>query len=236
MNRKRETLPSPAENCRVALDRTAEAACLHVFAANLCGFSCSLGFQSLLGANIDFDLLGFGFRLFCQSDLEGPLVIVGRNLLRIHGWGQSEGPGEASILPLHATEVLFFLFLLELAFAVHGQGLVFDANIDVLLVNSRDFDLQRDVVLVFVYIHWRRKGAGGQRLILRVSIERISEKPVHPVLQSPVHPVLQSSELTNGLPTGQNGHNSIPPSNSWWFLWLPTHIRCPAKHKGSIKY
>src|SRR5579863_10586186 len=109
------------QNCRAELpslpDRTAEGY-PYVFPANLSGFAWSLSFESLLAANVDFDLLGLGFRLLRQSDLEDPFVVVGRHLLRIHGSGQSEGPGEASVLPLHATEILFFLFLLELTFAV----------------------------------------------------------------------------------------------------------------------
>src|ERR1700678_3623732 len=161
---------------------------------NLRGFAWSLGFQSLLTTNVDFDLLGLGFRLFRQSDLQDSLVIVGRDLLRIHSCRQSEGPGEASILPLHATVILFFLFLFELAFAVHSQSVVLDANIDVLLVNARDFDFQRDVVFVFVHIHGRRKRARGQRLVLRVASYRITEQPVHAILQS--------VELTERIPTG----------------------------------
>src|SRR6202035_3331854 len=34
------------------------------------GFAWGLGFQGLLAANVDFDLLGLGFRLFCKADLQ----------------------------------------------------------------------------------------------------------------------------------------------------------------------
>jgi hypothetical protein len=46
---------------------------------------------------------------------------VGAHLPRIHGTGQRERPGEASVLPLDATEVLLFLFLLDLALAMDGD-------------------------------------------------------------------------------------------------------------------
>src|SRR5579864_5879017 len=84
---------------------------LHKQIASLRGFAWSLGFEGLLAAHVDFDLLGFGFRLFRQVDLQDSLVVGRRDLLRIHGLGQGEGASEASILPLYATEILFFLFL-----------------------------------------------------------------------------------------------------------------------------
>src|SRR5580658_6990913 len=148
------------------------------------GFAWAFAFEGLLAADVDLDLLGLGFRLLRQSDLQDPLVIVGRNLFRIHGRGQSEGASEAAILPLDATVVLFFLILFELALAVHSQSVVLDADIDILLVNARDFDLQRNVVLVFVDIDGWRERAGGQGLILAFGVIRIAEKTVHAVLQS----------------------------------------------------
>jgi hypothetical protein len=68
-----------------------------------------------------FTLICFG--LLRQLDLQHALVIVGAHLLRIDGIGQRERASKASILPLHATEVLFFLFLLYLALAMDGEPL-----------------------------------------------------------------------------------------------------------------
>ena len=68
----------------------------------------------------------------------------------IDGTGQRERPGEASVLPLDTTEVLLFLFLLDLALAMDGEGGVLDADINVFFVDARDFKLQSNVVLVFV--------------------------------------------------------------------------------------
>jgi hypothetical protein len=56
--------------------------------------------------------------------------VLGINRIR-----QGEGAGKAAILPLNPAEVLFLLFLLELALTVNGQGVVFDPDIDVLLVD-----------------------------------------------------------------------------------------------------
>ena len=82
----------------------------------------TFGFEDLLAANIHLDLLGFGLGLLGQFDLQHALFIVGTNLPRIDGTGQRERPSEASVLPLHAPEVLLFLFLLQLALAVHGEA------------------------------------------------------------------------------------------------------------------
>ncbi len=93
------------------------------------GFAGGLGFHRLFGAHIDLDLLGLGFGLLGEIDLQHALVIVSAHLPRIDGTGQRERAGEASVLPLDATEVLFFLFLLDLALAMDGQGGVLDADI-----------------------------------------------------------------------------------------------------------
>src|SRR5271165_2855809 len=78
----------------------------------LCGLARSFGFESLLAANINLDLLGLGFGLLGEVDLQHALVIVGAHLPRIHRAGQRERAGEASVLPLDATEVFLFFFLL----------------------------------------------------------------------------------------------------------------------------
>src|SRR5260370_2802513 len=87
----------------------------------LCGLAVRLGFESLLAANINLDLLGLGFGLLGQADLQHALVIVSPHLSRIHGPVQRERPGELSVLPLDATQVLLFLFLLDPALASHPQ-------------------------------------------------------------------------------------------------------------------
>ena len=81
----------------------------------------NLGFEGLLAANIHLDLLGLGFRLFGEFDLQQALIIVGAHLPRIYRTGERERAGKASVLPLDATEVLLFLFLLDLALAMDGD-------------------------------------------------------------------------------------------------------------------
>ena len=52
------------------------------------GLAVSLGFESLLAAKINLDLLRLGFGLFGQLDFQHAIVIVGAHLPRVHGTGQ----------------------------------------------------------------------------------------------------------------------------------------------------
>src|SRR6266699_4852135 len=108
------------------------------------GLARSFHFKGLLAANIHLDLLGLGFGLLGKVNLQYALVIVGGHLPRIYRAGQRERPGELSVLPLDATKVLLFLFLLDLALAMDGEGGVLDADINVFFVDARNFKLQRE--------------------------------------------------------------------------------------------
>jgi hypothetical protein len=56
----------------------------------LCGFAVGLGCEGLLAANINLDLLGLGFGLLGELDLQHALVIVGDHVPRIHGGSVNE--------------------------------------------------------------------------------------------------------------------------------------------------
>src|SRR5207248_8013179 len=84
----------------------------------LCRLAVSFGFESLLAAHVNLDLLGLGLRLLGEPDLQYAFFVVGAYLPRIHGARQRERAGEASVLPLDTTEILLFFFLLDLALAV----------------------------------------------------------------------------------------------------------------------
>src|ERR1035438_9470546 len=94
----------------------------------LCDLAENLGFEGLVRANSHLDLLGLGFGLLGKVNLQHALVIVGAHLPRIYRAGQRERPGELSVLPLDATEVLLFLVLLDLTLAMDGEGGVLDAD------------------------------------------------------------------------------------------------------------
>jgi len=51
------------------------------------GLAGSLGFEGLLAAHVNFDLLGLGFGLLGEPDFQHALVVVSAHLLRVHGTG-----------------------------------------------------------------------------------------------------------------------------------------------------
>src|SRR6266496_912509 len=120
---------------------------------NLRGVAGALHFfalERLLTSHVDLDLLRLGFGFLGKLNLQDSLVIVRLHAFGINRVRKSEGTSEAAILPFDSAEVLLFLFLFELALAVNGQRVVLDLDVNVLLVNSRNFDLQRDIVLVLI--------------------------------------------------------------------------------------
>src|SRR2546423_238349 len=100
-------------------------------------------------------------------------------------------------MPFDAAEVLLFLFLLELALAMDRERVVLDADINVFLVQARDFKLQGKVVLVFVDVDRRREAGGGQRLLWAYGAISLANKTVHAVFYGGVFTVrIPVSQLT----------------------------------------
>src|SRR5271167_837990 len=149
----------------------------------LCDLAVNFGFGILLAANSNLDLFRLGLSLLGEVDLQHALIVVGAHLPGVHGVGQCERAGEASVLPLDATVVLFFFFLLKLALAVDNQCIVLYADINVFFLNARDFNFQSEIVLVFVDVHRRCEAGGRQRLLWAFGVERFTQKTVHAVLQ-----------------------------------------------------
>src|SRR5690242_3488651 len=88
---------------------------------------------------------------------------------------------------------VFFLFLLfELALAADGQRVVLEPDIDVVLIDARDFELQSDLVLVLVNVNRRNEAAAGSQFVLTSTAI---------VLKETVHAILQRSKLTKRVPT-----------------------------------
>src|SRR6202521_2014085 len=121
-------------------DKTASRLSLELLV--LRGLALSLGFEGLVAANVDLDLLGLGFGLLGQADLQHAIVVVGVHLPSIHGAGQRERAGEDAILALHAAIVFFFLFFFDFALAMHSEGVAFNADINVFFLDARYIKLQ----------------------------------------------------------------------------------------------
>src|SRR6516225_9423912 len=82
-------------------------------------------------------------------------------------------------------EVLFLLFLLELALALDGQGVVLHANVKVLLLDPRDFQFQDDFLRVLIDIDSRRKAGSRHRAL---ALSEIAEQRIDAILQGRYFP------------------------------------------------
>src|SRR5262249_17350616 len=91
-----------------------------------CELAALLALEGLLPI-ADLDLFRFGFRPLGQGDLQDALLIAGLHLVSIHGVRELEGADKGAIPAFDAMEVLFLLFLFELALALDRQGAVLHA-------------------------------------------------------------------------------------------------------------
>src|SRR5208337_2517128 len=173
-------------------------------------FACTVGLSlgllaldALLAAYTDLDLLGLGFGPLRQPDVQHAIVIAGVDVFGVDCVRQRERADKAAIAALDATEVLFLLFLLELALARNAQSVVLDLDVKVFLVDSGHFQPQLDAVLVLVNVHRRYERASSR--------ERVFALATVLLFKQTVHAVLQGIQFADRVPTGQNRHNSNPP-------------------------
>src|ERR1700679_1698584 len=115
----------------------------------------------LLRRYVHLDLLGLGFSLLCQFQLQDAGMVIGLHILDVNRRWQRKGAEEAAIAPLNAMEVLFLLLFLKFSLTLHCEGVVLYANIQVLLLNTRNFELKQDLLFVLVNIDSRHKIGGG---------------------------------------------------------------------------
>ena len=92
--------------------------------------------------HFDFDLAGLGGFLLGKGHGQHAILEPGADLLGIESVGHGEAADEAAIAALDAVIPFAGFWLFELALAGDGQGLVFDADVDVLLVDIRQSALR----------------------------------------------------------------------------------------------
>ena len=124
----------------------------------------------------DLDLLRFGFLRLAQLDSQKAVLVVSRNLAAVDRLGQAERPAETSGLDFGADiSTVLFLFL-EFTFAGNGQDVFLHADFDILFVDTRQFQGQREFVRRFMDINCRHES----RLV--VLPNRIAEKTIEHVV------------------------------------------------------
>jgi hypothetical protein len=127
-------------------------------------------------------------------------------LCRVNRARQRERAGEASVLALDPTEVLLFLFLLDLTLAMDGESVVIDADVNVLLLDARNFNFQSNVLLVFLDVHRRCEAGGHQRFFRALGAIRLT--------RNTIHAVLHDGKFTERFPTAQYCHDALPPGGN----------------------
>ena len=98
--------------------------------------------EQLLGStNGNLDLLWLRLSFLRKRNTQHARVVIGRDRVCIDRLRQSEAAHKATISSLDAMEVLFFFVDFELSLPLHGQGLILYMDVQVFLLDARDFEL-----------------------------------------------------------------------------------------------
>src|ERR1700676_4571417 len=89
---------------------------------------------------------------------QDPIAIVGAYALGVDRVRQGEAPRERTIRTFNSEVIVLVDVLLELPLSTDGQRIVFDANVNVLLLKIGQVSLHDQFVLGFVNVHGWRPG------------------------------------------------------------------------------
>src|SRR2546425_6820665 len=82
--------------------------------------------------------------LLGKEDAQHAIVALRRDVPHLHCRGQRKSPGEAAVGPLDAVIPLLLVGVLELALAAQGERVALEPDVDVVGIDLRQLDLQRD--------------------------------------------------------------------------------------------
>ncbi len=108
--------------------------------------------------NRHFHLAGFGGLFLRQRDGQDAILIIGLNFLGVHRRRNGKAADEFAVAAFDAVVALDVLVLFEFALAAQGQGLVFDADVDVFDFDVGQVGLQGQGVFGFEDIDGGRPG------------------------------------------------------------------------------
>src|SRR3954464_14906248 len=111
-------------------------------------------------------------------------------------------------------EVLFLLLVLKATLAADRELIVFHADVDVFFVEPGNFQVQGQIVLVFVDVDCRHKACGHELIVAAAS----------EVLEEAVHLALKTAELPEGLPASDVSHGSVLLRMKSWPLDGPQSL------------
>src|SRR5438105_1292144 len=112
-------------------------------------------------AGLHLDLARLRLRLLGKEDAQHAIAALRRDVSHLHRRGQRKSPGEAAVGPLDAVIPLLLVGVLELALAAQGQRVALELDVDIVGIDLRQLDLQRDAFAVLEDVDERRPAAAG---------------------------------------------------------------------------
>src|SRR2546426_5095543 len=97
---------------------------------------------------LHLDLARLGLRLLGKEDAQHAIVALRRDVPHLHCRGQRKSPGEAAVGPLDAVIPLLLVGVLELALAAQGERVALEPDVDIVGIDLRQLDVQRDALAV----------------------------------------------------------------------------------------
>src|SRR2546425_747567 len=110
---------------------------------------------------LHLDLARLRLRLLGKEDAQHAIVALRRDVPHLHCRGQRKSPGEAAVGPLDAVIPLLLVGVLELALAAHGERVALEPDVDIVGIDLRQLDLQRDALAVLEDVDEGRPAAAG---------------------------------------------------------------------------
>src|SRR6266446_7465288 len=111
--------------------------------------------------SLHLDLARLRLRLLGKEDPQHAIAALRRDVPHLHCRGQRKSPGEAAVRPLDAVIPLLLVGILELSLAAQGQRVALDLDVDIVGIDLRQLDLQRDALAVLEDVDERRPAAAG---------------------------------------------------------------------------
>src|SRR2546430_17520954 len=96
--------------------------------------------------SLHLDLARLRLRLLGKEDAQHAIAALRRDVPQLHCRGQRKSPVEAAVGPLDAVIPLLLVGVLELALAAQGQRVAFELDVDIVGIDLRLLDLQRDAL------------------------------------------------------------------------------------------
>src|SRR5258705_4813000 len=119
----------------------------------------ALGFDGALGRallrGLDRDLASLGFLGLRHRDFQNPVAIRRLDLVRLDRVGQAERTLERAVHPLEPVVSRVLLLLRPGLLAADRKGVVFERDLDVLELQTRQLEMQRVAIGLLLDVHRR---------------------------------------------------------------------------------